>query len=92
MEISNLTDIAVIISFAFLLSAFIISFIVMIVSKQVVTKIVVLELFTSLIIGFAVIFSKVTAETIYLNVALVVALVGFMGTIAYGSYIRRKND
>jgi multicomponent Na+:H+ antiporter subunit F len=53
-------------------------------------RIVALDLIASLSIGFAVVFAIYTGQERYLDIAVIVALVIFIGTVAYATYLKKK--
>jgi multicomponent Na+:H+ antiporter subunit F len=57
-------------------------------------RIIVIDLVASATIGIVLTQIIITGETIYINVALVIALIVFMGTVAFAKYLKKtvKND
>lgn len=57
-------------------------------------RIIVIDLVASATIGIVLTLIIITGETIYINVALVIALIVFMGTVAFAKYLKKtvKND
>lgn len=55
---------------------------------------VALELFISIGIAIIAIFSVLSENSTFLDVAMILALIAFLGTVAYSYYIerRRRND
>lgn len=53
-------------------------------------RIVALDLIASLSIGFTIVFAIYTGEERYLDIAVTVALVIFIGTVAYATYLKKK--
>ncbi|MBW6489861.1 MAG: hypothetical protein K0B15_01585 [Lentimicrobium sp.] len=53
-------------------------------------RIVALDLIASLSIGFTVVFAIYTGQVRYLDIAAIVALVIFIGTVAYATYLKKK--
>jgi multicomponent Na+:H+ antiporter subunit F len=53
-------------------------------------RIVALDLIASLSIGFTIVFAIFTGQVRYLDIAVIVALVIFIGTIAYATYLKKK--
>jgi multicomponent Na+:H+ antiporter subunit F len=50
-------------------------------------RVVALDLMGVLVVGFAVVSAAATGSPYFLDVAIVIALLGFVGTIAYARYI-----
>lgn len=53
-------------------------------------RIVALDLIASLSIGFSIVFAIYTGQVRYLDIAVIVALVIFIGTVAYATYLKKK--
>jgi multicomponent Na+:H+ antiporter subunit F len=53
-------------------------------------RIVALDLIASLSIGFTIVFAIYTDQERYLDIAVTVALVIFIGTVAYATYLKKK--
>jgi multicomponent Na+:H+ antiporter subunit F len=54
-------------------------------------RVVALDLMGVLVVGFAVVSAAATGSSYFLDVAIVIALLGFVGTIAYARYIETVN-
>ncbi|MDN3707072.1 cation:proton antiporter [Myroides ceti] len=60
---------------------------------QVVDRVVALDLLITVGVGFIGLFSIITSNAIFLDVAMILALIAFLSTVAFSYYIyRRKND
>jgi multicomponent Na+:H+ antiporter subunit F len=55
-------------------------------------RIVVMDLVASLVIGLIITYIMLTGQTVYLNVAVAIALLVFMGNIAFAKYLKRRLD
>jgi multicomponent Na+:H+ antiporter subunit F len=53
-------------------------------------RIIVLDLAASATIGFVLVVILQTGETVYLNIALVIALIAFMGTVSFARYLKKQ--
>lgn len=53
-------------------------------------RIVALDLIASLSVGFSIVFAIYTGQARYLDIAVIVALVIFIGTVAYATYLKKK--
>jgi multicomponent Na+:H+ antiporter subunit F len=53
-------------------------------------RIVALDLIGSLSIGFIAVYAIASGEAVYLDVAAVVALISFLGTIAFAYYVEKR--
>jgi multicomponent Na+:H+ antiporter subunit F len=52
-------------------------------------RIIVIDLVASATIGIILVFILLSGNTIYINVALVIALIVFMGNVAFAKYLRK---
>jgi multicomponent Na+:H+ antiporter subunit F len=55
-------------------------------------RIVVMDLIASVSIGLILTYIMATGQTVYLNVAVAIALIVFMGNIAFAKYLTRRNQ
>ncbi|TVR42998.1 MAG: pH regulation protein F [Bacteroidia bacterium] len=55
-------------------------------------RIVVMDLVASLVIGLIITYIMLTGQPVYLNVAVIIALLVFMGNIAFAKYLKRRID
>ena len=53
-------------------------------------RVVALDLMTTLGIGVIAAYAMATDETIFIDVAIVVALISFLGTIAFAYYVEKR--
>lgn len=53
-------------------------------------RIIVLDLAASATIGFVLIIIIQTKHTVYLNIALVIALIAFLGTVSFARYLKKQ--
>lgn len=53
-------------------------------------RIVALDLIAALCIGFTIIYAIATNQERYLDIAAIVALVVFIGTVAFATYLKKK--
>lgn len=52
-------------------------------------RVVALDLIAVLVVGFAVVSAAATGAPYFLDIAIVIALIGFVGTIAYARYVEQ---
>ncbi len=53
-------------------------------------RIVVMDLIASLVIGLIINYVMLTGQPVFLNVAVAIALLVFMGNIAFAKYLKRR--
>lgn len=56
-----------------------------------VDRVVALELLISIGIASMTVYSMITKNSTFLDVAMILALIAFLGTVAYSYYIERKD-
>lgn len=54
------------------------------------SRVVAFDLMTIIGIGLIATYSVVTGRTVFLDIAIVLALISFLGTIAFASYLERQ--
>jgi multicomponent Na+:H+ antiporter subunit F len=53
-------------------------------------RLVALDLMVVVAVGFIAAYAMATGESAYLDVAVVLALLGFLGTVAFATYVERR--
>ena len=52
-------------------------------------RVVALDMMGSLVVGIIAVYSVATQQPIFLDVAIILALIGFLGTVAFAYYIEK---
>ncbi|HUP44072.1 MAG TPA: monovalent cation/H+ antiporter complex subunit F [Thermoanaerobaculia bacterium] len=78
------------ICFAMISLALILAFIRMARGPSVADRVVALDLIGILSVGIIILYDVATSLPVFLDAAIVLALVGFAGTIAFAKYIERS--
>ena len=81
---------AVYISFALLFAGLLLTFLRLLKGPSIADRVVAIDLFTMFAMGIIVTYSFITGQTIYLNAAFVMALVAFIGTVAFARYLEKR--
>ena len=55
-------------------------------------RVVALDLMATIIIGIAAAYAVATGQPAYLDVAVILALIAFLGTVAFAYYLRRGDS
>lgn len=55
-------------------------------------RVVAMDLIGVLVVGLIVVLAAATHERVMLDAAIVVALIGFVGTVAYATYVERGDQ
>lgn len=59
---------------------------------RVVDRVIALDLIITIGIGIITVFTIRSHEKVLLDVAIILALIAFLGTVAFSHYIERQND
>lgn len=90
MEYTGL-QISILLAFGILLLAFVFALIRLIRGPSSSDQIVALDLIASIVMGFILLYSLLVEKEIYFDVAIVIAMISFLGTIGISIYLKRKS-
>ena len=76
----------------FLLACMVVCFVLLVRAREAFSRVLFLGLESALIVAAIVLWAAHTGESMYLDVALAFALLGFMDVQFYAVYLRRKGD
>ncbi len=82
--------IAIIIGFACLFIALLLALYRLIIGPSMYDRIAAMDLMASITMGFILLYSMLIKEPMYMDVAIVIALISFIGTVAISTYLKRK--
>lgn len=68
----------------------VVTFIRFVIGPSLPDRIVAVDILSGIAVGMMVTYAVATGETVFLDVALVVALITFLGTIGFAYYIDRR--
>jgi multicomponent Na+:H+ antiporter subunit F len=71
--------------------AMLLAFIRLVRGPSLADRVVALDLMAVQAVGFIAVYDIATHEPVFLRVATVVALIAFLGTVAFAYYIERRN-
>ncbi len=91
MTAAGFLDIAVYISVAAIGLSLLIALVRMVLGPTLSDRVVALDMMTTLIIAFCGVVAVLTAVSAFLDVAIVLALVGFLATVALARYAERRD-
>lgn len=77
------------ITFGLLIVAMFVAFIRLVRGPSLPARVVALDLMGSLSVGFIAVYSVATKQAIFLDVAIVLALIGFLGTVAFAYFVEK---
>mgnify|MGYP006301964689 CR=1 FL=1 len=76
------------VTMAILLAALVLTFVRLAKGPSVHDRIVALDLTASIIMGFIISYSILVQRSLYFDVAIVISLVAFIGTVAVSTYLK----
>ena len=82
---------AIIIAFVFLLLALVFAVIRLIRGPEPANMIVALDLIASIAMAYILIYTLFVDKAIYFDVAIIISLISFMGTVAISIYLKQKS-
>jgi len=77
-------------SFGALLLAMLLALVRLIKGPETSDRIVALDLIASIVMGFILVYSIVLKREIYFDIAIVISLISFIGTVAISIYLKQK--
>jgi multisubunit Na+/H+ antiporter MnhF subunit len=77
-------------SFGALLLAMLLALVRLIKGPETSDRIVALDLIASIVMGFILAYSIVLKREIYIDIAIIISLISFIGTVATSIYLRQK--
>jgi multicomponent Na+:H+ antiporter subunit F len=78
------------IAFVMLIAAMTLAFVRLIRGPTLPDRVVALDLFAVVTTGFLLVYAIDTGQQVFLDVAIVQALITFLGTVAFAQYIERR--
>ena len=90
MELTFL-QISIFIAFGLLLLAFVLALLRLFRGPSSSDQIVALDLIASIVMGFILLYSLLVDREIYFEIAIIIAMISFLGTIATSIYLKHKS-
>lgn len=78
------------ISLFILLVAFALAFYRLVKGPKINDRILALDLIASIVMGFILIYSVLIKKVVYFDIAIIISLISFVGTVAISTYLRQK--
>ena len=79
------------VTLSILSAAFLMAFIRLVRGPDIADRVVAFDVMTTIGIGFIAVYAVATDQSVFLDVATVVALVAFLATIAFAYYLNKKD-
>jgi multicomponent Na+:H+ antiporter subunit F len=86
----GIQQILMIISFGALLAAMVLALIRLIRGPQSADMIIALDLIASIVMGYILLYAILADKMIYFDIAIVISLISFMGTVAISIYLKQN--
>lgn len=83
--------VSALLSFAFLLIALLLAFVRLVKGPSINDRIAAMDLIASIVIGFILVYSVFIQKSLYMDIAIVIALISFVGTVAISTYLKQKD-
>lgn len=83
------SNLALVVTLSLMSLAFFFAFVRLVRGPSLPDRVVALDLMATIGIGFIAAYAVVTHQRVFLDVATVVALIGFLATVAFAYYVRR---
>ena len=87
---TGILNIASLVAFGLIATGMVLAVIRLFVGPSVPDKIVALDLIASLSIGMVLTLVLYSGESVYLDIAIFIALIVFIGTVAISKYLKRR--
>jgi len=89
-KITTPVEVAAIISLLLIFMALVLTFIRMILGPSLPDKIVALDLIAMLVLGIIISYVALSKQIVYLNAIVLLALIAFLGTVAFARYLEKR--
>jgi multicomponent Na+:H+ antiporter subunit F len=76
--------------YALLSAALLLAFVRLVRGPSLPDRVISLDLMASVVVGFICVYAIGTNQQVFLDVAIVLALIAFLGTVAFAQYIGRR--
>ncbi len=84
----NILDIAVLICFLCMLIAMLLAFVRLVRGPSMYDRIAAIDFIASITMGFILIYSIVIKKSMYVDIAIIISLISFIGTVAISTYLK----
>lgn len=86
----SISIVVLIITFSFLLAALVLSFIRLLKGPSINDRIAAMDVIAIVVMGFIVVYSVLIEKEIYLDLAVIISLISFIGTVAVSTYLKHR--
>lgn len=89
---SSLVSGAIDVAFALIMIAILLGFVRLMLGPSLADRVVALDMMTVSIVAFCALFAIRTDDPVFLDIALVLALIGFLATVALARFAERRQN
>lgn len=86
----SISIVVLIIAFSFLLAALVLAFIRLLKGPSINDRIAAMDVIAIVVMGFIVVYSVLIEKDIYLDLAIIISLISFIGTVAVSTYLKHR--
>jgi multicomponent Na+:H+ antiporter subunit F len=86
----EILNIAVLIGFVFMLFALLLALFRLVKGPSLFDRIAAMDLMASITLGFILLYSIIIQKSLYIDIAIVISLISFIGTVAISTYLKIK--
>ncbi|WP_372950083.1 monovalent cation/H+ antiporter complex subunit F [Mariniphaga sp.] len=86
----SISIVVLIITFSFLLAALVLAFIRLLKGPSINDRIAAMDVIAIVVMGFIVVYSVLIEKEIYLDLAVIISLISFIGTVAVSTYLKHR--
>jgi len=87
---NGISQLLIIGSFTALLTALVLALIRLIRGPETGSMIIAMDLIASIVMGYILLYSVVVNKVLYFDIAIVISLISFMGTVAISIYLKQN--
>ena len=80
------------VSLLFLLIALLVTFIRLVKGPSINDRIAAMDLIASIVIGFILVYGLLIKNDLYIDIAIVISLISFVGTVAISTYLKQSDN
>ena len=86
----SISIVVLIITFSFLLTALVLAFMRLLKGPSVNDRIAAMDVIAIVVMGFIIVYSVLIEKDIYLDLAIIISLISFIGTVAVSTYLKHR--
>jgi multicomponent Na+:H+ antiporter subunit F len=86
----SISIVVLIITFSFLLTALVLAFIRLLKGPSINDRIAAMDVIAIVVMGFIIVYSVLIEKDIYLDLAVIISLISFIGTVAVSTYLKHR--